>query len=61
MPDGSKVMAQTKLDTLVLQLWVGVGLITPSRKTYLLRNFIQSFGMGIEGYSTVSKKFRFGT
>jgi len=41
MPDRSKVMTQTKRDTMVLQFecWC-VGLTTPSHKTYtLLRGF----------------------
>jgi hypothetical protein len=32
MPDRSRVMTQTKRDTLVLQVGVGVGLTTPHSK-----------------------------
>ena len=34
---------------------VGRGVINPRRKTYLLRNFNQSLGMGIEGYEDSGK------
>jgi hypothetical protein len=34
---------------------LGVGLSTPRRKTYLLRNFNQSLGMGVKGYEDSGK------
>jgi hypothetical protein len=36
MPDRSRVMTQTKRDTLVLQVWFGVGLTTPHSKKLIV-------------------------
>jgi hypothetical protein len=47
MPETAKVMTQIKRGTLVLQVGgLGVGLTTPPRKMYMLRNFNQSLGKG---------------
>jgi len=45
MPGRSKMIVQIKRGNLILQVGrLGVGLTTPPRKIYLLRNFIQSLG-----------------